>query len=390
MYLLTNGKIVLENEILEGYDLLIGEDIIVGICKSGERDFENYRVIDANNGYITPGFIDIHSDYIETMASPRPTSVIDFNLSLRETEKILLNAGITTMFHSLSFYGKDFFEVKLIRQQGKVKKLMEVISKTHNEKHLIRNRFHARFELDAIDDVDFIKDYIMNGNVHLLSFMDHTPGQGQYRNLEIYKETMKGYKNITDNQVETMVQESQKREKVTINIINEMAQMAKEYNLAIASHDDDSVEKINLVKSIGATISEFPIDMEVARKAKDEGMYIVAGAPNILLGGSHSGNLSAADAIKEDLIDILCSDYYPSALLHSIFILNKKFGKDLCEMFRLATINPARAVNMDSIIGSIEIGKKADLLVIEDINDAPMITSVFVDGNLTSTINYRE
>ena len=96
--------------------------------------------------------------------------------------------------------------------------------------------------------------------------------------------------------------------------------------------------------------------MDVAKNAKKDGMFTIAGAPNILLGGSHSGNLSAAEAIRENCIDILCSDYYPAAMLHSVFILNEKYNMNLCEMFKLVTINPAKAVKMDKLIGSIEEG----------------------------------
>ena len=129
--------------------------------------------------------------------------------------------------------------------------------------------------------------------------------------------------------------------------------------------------------------------MDVAEYAKKEGMFTIAGAPNILLGGSHAGNLNAADAIKAGCVDILCSDYYPAAMLHSVFILNEKYNMDLCEMFKLITLNPAKAVKMDKLIGSIKEGKKADVLIIEKEKDLPVITSVFVDGKLISKINYR-
>lgn len=390
MYLLTNGKIITEESILEGYELLIEDNKIKAIEREGVISKEGKEVINANGGYISPGFIDIHSDYIENMASPRPTSVMDFELSIRETEKVLINTGITTMFHSLSFYGKDLFEVKPIRKKENVRKLIDIINKTHNERHLIRHRFHARFELDNINEVDTIEEYIKDGKIQLLSFMDHTPGQGQYRNIEIYKKTMKGYKNISDEEIDNLVTESQNKEKLTIETMEHMAKLARENNISIASHDDDSIEKIDFVKGLGAKISEFPITLEIAKKAKKEGLYTIAGAPNILLGGSHSGNLSAADAILENAIDILCSDYYPAAMLHSLFILNEKYGQDLCEMFKLVTINPAKAVNLDKLIGSIKEEKLADLLIIEKLeNNLPVITSVFVDGKFISKTNYR-
>lgn len=390
MYLLTNGKIVTENEIIEGYELLIENDLIKRIEKKGEIERGTLEVINAEGGFISPGFIDIHSDYIESMASPRPTSVMDFELSIRESEKVLINTGITTMFHSLSFYDNDLFEHKPVRKRENVKKLVDVISKAHNQRHLIRHRFHARFEIDNIDEVETVKRYINEGKIHLLSFMDHTPGQGQYRNIEMYRKILKGYKDITNDEIDSMVDERRNKEILTVEVIKQMAGIALKNGIAVASHDDDTEEKIDLVKSFGTTISEFPITMEVAKKAKSEGMLTLAGAPNILLGGSHAGNLSAIDAIKEKAIDILCSDYYPAAMLHSIFTLSEKYGEDLCEMFKLITINPARAVKLHNTIGSIEEGKKADLLIIERLEDKmPVITSVFVDGKLISKTNYR-
>ncbi|MGG7178190.1 phosphonate metabolism protein PhnM [Clostridium paraputrificum] len=390
MYLLINGKIVTEERILEGYELLIEGDSIKRIEKSGELERDGIEVVDVDGAYISPGFIDIHADYIENMSAPRPTSMMDFDLSIREAEKVLINTGITTMFHSLSLYGKDLFETKPIRRSENVDKLIAVISRSHNEKHLIRHRFHARFEIDNLNGVDQLRKYIKEGKVHLLSFMDHTPGQGQYRDIEMYRKTLKGYRYVTDNEIDNIVRNSQEKEKLTVEMIESIAELARENNIAIASHDDDSEEKINFIKTLGASISEFPITMEVAKKARKEGLLTVAGAPNVLLGGSHSGNLSAAEAVLEDEVDILCSDYYPAAMLHSIFILNEKYNRDLCEMFKLVTINPAKAVNIDNYLGSIKEGKKADLLVIEKLdNNIPVITSVFVDGKLISKTNYR-
>lgn len=391
MYLITNGNIVTEDGILQGYELLIEEDKIKRIAKVGEIEKEDTcEVIDVRNGYVAPGFIDIHADYIENMAAPRPTALMDLNLSLRETEKVLVNQGVTTMFHSLSLYKTDEFEHKPIRSSENVKNFVEIINKSHSSKHLIRHRFHARVEIDNVEVVDNVKSYINENKVHLISFMDHTPGQGQYRNLEIYRNTIKGYKDLTDGEVDSIIEYHNTKEKMTLDTIKELAALAREKNISIASHDDDSIEKLDLAKSLNTTISEFPITMEIAKSAREMGMYTIAGAPNILLGGSHSGNLSAAEAISNDVIDILCSDYYPPALLHAVFIMHEKYKQELHKMFNLITINPARAVKMDSIIGSIEENKKADIILIEKIEgDFPVITSVFVDGKLITRTDYR-
>ncbi|ABR47368.1 phosphonate metabolism protein PhnM [Alkaliphilus metalliredigens QYMF] len=392
MIVIKNGKIITENEILQGYDLYIKNDRIEKIQQSNLPPLVGVsETVDAQGAFITPGFVDIHADYIEHMTSPRPTSLMDFTMSIRETEKVLINNGITTMFHSLSLNKKDDrLSIKPVRYLENVKKFVETIHKTHLSEHLIRHRFHARLEIDNFDAVEDLKKYIHEKKVHLISFMDHSPGQGQYRDLEMYRNHLKGYRDFSEEELDNRIEKSIKNEKLTIDMIKEIAEIGLKNKITIASHDDDSLDKLDLVRSFGTQISEFPIDLQVAKYAKKLGMDVLVGAPNILLGGSHSGNLSAVEAILNNCVNILCSDYYPAAILHAIFILEEKHNQDIVEMFKLATINPAKAVNMDNEIGSIKENKKADLLLIEKLNNEfPKITKVFVDGEMVSTVHYR-
>ena len=391
MYIIHNGKIIAEESIIEGHAVVVVGEVIQAIIAQEEVvQYNDAQLIDARGGYISPGFIDIHSDYIETIASPRPTSMMDFNISLREAEKNLISHGITTMFHSLSFYRDDAFTYNPMRNPKNIQRMVDAIDATHNELHLIRHRLHARYEIDNVDEVDRLVQNIEDGKVHLLSFMDHTPGQGQYRNLEVYRETLKGYRDISDEEVNVLIAERQSVEFLTIEKIKEITDIAISKGISVASHDDDEITKLELVKSFGTTISEFPITLEVAKRAKEIGLHTIAGAPNVLLGGSHSGNLSAAEAIAHDCVDILCSDYYPAALLHAVFDLHEKHGNDLHEMFMKVTLNPAKAVRMDDELGSIKVGKKADILVIERMDDGyPMLTATIVNGALITTTNYR-
>ncbi|WP_342514332.1 phosphonate metabolism protein PhnM [Sporosarcina sp. FSL K6-1522] len=391
MYVLTNGQLIMEDQILQRHAVVIKNDRIQAIIPEGDlANFSDYTIINAQGGYISPGFVDIHSDYIEGIISPRPTSLMDFNMGIREAERILISHGITTMFHSLSIYKDDGFSHKPIRNPQNVNRLIDAINDTHTSEHLIRNRMHARFEIDNIEAVDQFIRNIQEEKVHLISFMDHTPGQGQYRNLEIYRETLKGFRSMSNAEANVMIAESINKEKITLDQIKDIAQIALANNIAIASHDDDEIEKLSLVKSYGTTISEFPTTIEVAREAKALGLWTIAGAPNVLLGGSHSGNLSAAEAIQEETIDILCSDYYPASLLHSIFKLSDDYGQDLHEMFQLVTLNPAKAVRIDDQIGSIREGKKADIIIIEKMDDGfPMVTTSIVDGKLITRTMYR-
>jgi alpha-D-ribose 1-methylphosphonate 5-triphosphate diphosphatase len=395
MYLITNGKIVLEDTILDHYELLIKDEIIADIAPQGEISRAGLQVIDAKGGYVAPGFIDIHSDYIEHMAAPRPASVLDFKMAIREVEKQLVNQGITTMYHSLSLISLDrdsvVFTANKIRTPENVQKLIELIEETNAGSCLIHHKFHARYELDNTDKVDYLLNFIKRNKIQLLSFMDHTPGQGQYRDLAIYKEMVKGYREMRDEEIEKNINEEQNIEKLDLEAIMYIAKIAREHGVVVASHDDDTIEKLDLVQSFGTAISEFPITMEVAKAAKQKNMHTVAGAPNVLLGGSHSGNLSAAEAISAGCIDILCSDYYPASLVHAVFLLHSKHQQELVDMFKLVTINPAQAVGIAKEYGSLVTGKKADVIIIGKVEaDFPAVTAVFVDGKLVSQLNYRQ
>lgn len=390
MRAIINGIIVTEQQFLTGHTLFIDGERIAAIVRDEEAQLDGVDVIDARGGYISPGFVDIHSDYIETVVSPRPTTVMSMAVGMRESERILMTHGITTMFHSLSYYGDDKYSHKAIRNPENVQKFVDAIHASHSEPHLIRHRLHARFEIDSIDQIPTLERNIEEGKVHLLSFMDHTPGQGQYRNLEIYKKIMRGYRPISDQEADVLIQEQVDKTKMSFEDIERLSRLAIEKNIAVASHDDDDVAKLQLVQAYGTTISEFPITLDVAKEAKRMGMYTIAGAPNILNGGSHSGNLSAAEAIQARVIDIICSDYYPPAMLLGIFELAKTYDEDLHRLFQLVTINPARAVNMADEIGSIEVGKKADVVIIEQMADGyPVVTTTMVDGKVILQTNYR-
>ena len=389
---ITNGKIVTPDEIVTGHELVIADSRIESIRPAGAPTGPNgsSEYIDARGGYVIPGLIDVHADYIEHMAAPRPLSVMDLSLSLREAERELITHGITTMFHSLSMYSFSEFGQSPLRTPENTQRLIELIDTTHRQPHLIRHRFHARFEIDNLDRVEELVSYIKRRVVHLISFMDHTPGQGQYRNLEIYRDTLKSYRNISDDEVDRIITISRSREKLTIDAISELTGLALDHSIAVASHDDDSVEKLDLIESLGTTISEFPTTLEVAREARSRGLHTVAGAPNVLLGGSHSGNLSAAEAILDGAVDVLCSDYYPAALLHAVFFMHRNHGLPLPDMVRLVTRNPAEAVLMGQEYGSLEVGKKADVLVVQQIDDGfPAVTDGVVDGTRVFSTSYR-
>ncbi|SHI20239.1 alpha-D-ribose 1-methylphosphonate 5-triphosphate diphosphatase [Sporobacter termitidis DSM 10068] len=388
MTAIINGKIVTPEDIMEDKVLLLGGDRILGVT-DGIPDAD--RIIDANGGYILPGFIDIHSDRIEQCILPRPTSMLDFELALKECESELLHLGITTMYHSLTLYKDEFFGKSPIRTKENVKKLAGLIGNIHNRSHLIRHRFHLRIEIDNFEAYDIARAMIESGQVHEISFMDHTPGQGQYRNLEIYQKTISSYqgREVANRSFEEILEYHRGKETLSLEQLRELAELAHAHGIAVASHDDDTVEKLELNERLGVDICEFPITIETAKAAHEKGLFTVVGAPNILLGGSHSGNMSAAEAIQEGCADIICSDYYPPAILHGIFIMAERYGISLSDMVNKATLHPARAMKIDGDYGAVERGKKADLLVVEVLDGYPVITHVLVDGRVTAQVAYR-
>ena len=391
MIAIKNGKIITATGVLDNQILIIDKDRIQGIVNALPK-IPMDQIIDARHHYIAPGFIDIHNDKIEQFICPRPTSIMNFDLAMNECERELLLQGITTIYHSLALFKDNFFGTSPLRTKENVMKLADLIQKRFEQSNLIRHRFHLRIEIDNLDAYDIAKTMILNHKVHEISFMDHTPGQGQYKNLEIYEKTISSYKG---KEIETLgfdgvLNYHENKQTLSFEQLKELTELAHQNKITVASHDDDSLEKLMLNKKINVDISEFPITLEAAKHAKKLGFKTVAGAPNILLGGSHSGNMNASHAILENCIDILCSDYYPAAMLHSVFIMNQKEHVPLHEMINKVALNPASAMNINEDYGSIEIGKKADLLLINFENNFPVINQIFVDGKIVSTIEYRK
>lgn len=389
MIVIKNGRLVLPDEIVEGKYLLLAGDRIQSISDTFPEKPD--RIIDAHGRFVTPGFIDIHSDRIEQFILPRPTARFDFELALKECERELLHQGITTMYHSLSLYKDERFGKSPLRTLKSVREMAELIRDIHDRFHLIHHRFHLRVEIDNLAAYDIARDMIEQGLIHEISFMDHSPGQGQYRDLAIYRQTLAKYQGCETEEFdfETFLANEEVKDVLSFEQLRELCRMAHEHGIAVASHDDDTREKLQVNREIGVDISEFPITVEAAKCANEMGFATVVGAPNILRGGSHSGNMSAADAIRAGCADILCSDYYPPAILHGVFMMYQKYGVPLPEMVKKASLNPAKAVGLGSEYGSIQPGKKADLLIIELLDGYPVITHVLVDGRTTSRVEYR-
>lgn len=379
-----NAEIVYADSVKKKQWMLIENDRIVktGMMEKGLKLPEAEQIIDVKGNIVMPGMIDIHSDMIEQLLQPRSTALMDFETSLQEAEKELTACGITTIYHSISMYRDGSWDVKEIRKAPQVKRLAKLIKKTEEKSRMMNHKYHLRYEIDNVSCLQEVFKLVKNGYANLLSFMDHTPLQGQYKDLSIYRKHLpEEGKDLTEEEFKKKIQEELQKEKVSLDKLKGLSDLAESLGISVASHDDDTVEKLKYNKQLGIKISEFPITMEVAKEAVELGYYTVLGAPNVLLGGSHSGNLSAIEAVKENCASVLCSDYYPQALLRAVFILVATLKMPLYEMCRLVTLNPAKAVGIDKDYGSLEAGKKADFLVLKKNKEMPNLEQTWVDGN---------
>lgn len=397
--LIYNVNVVQRDRVLKNAALLIQDNKIQKIFERTEKSIgcDADEMIDGENGFLVPGFMDLHSDNIERVAQPRPQSLIDFNIAITEQERQLVCQGITSMYHSLTIMnaaeaqalGKTGMEKTALRTPENHKKLVEVIRRHNEGDHIIRHRFHCRYDITNISGFDMLIQFIENKDMQLLSFVDHTPGQGQYRDLQFFKDHVMGV-GKTEEEKDQILKARMSRAKITAEQLKRAADMASEAGIPIASHDDDSIEKLNyVIRDLNANICEFPLDLEVAREAHRRGLMVVVGATNVLMGRSHSNNLSALEAIENKCADILVSDYFPASILHAIFKIVDLGLLSLPEAVNMATYNPACAVGVEDCLGSIEEGKLADLLLIGRKNQMPVIMAAFVDGDKVLGIGYR-
>lgn len=367
METILRSKNVLINEEFIPADIVIKGELITRIDKYGENEV----AIDLGDKKIAPGIVDLHSDAIEKEVEPRHGATFPVSLAVAELDKKLSMAGITTMFHAIGFEDNPKKKRSIDLAIEQIKEINKA-----NEKHLgVDNFVHARFELSSEEAVEPIKEVIKNGMVKMVSLMDHSPGQGQFKSLESFKTYYENYYNLNEEEINDVVSKKLNKNEEKIN---ELVSYAKEHNLTLLSHDDDCIEKLNGLLDLGVQISEFPLDLEVAKYAVSKGIATGMGAPNIVRGGSQSGNIAAIDLVKEDVCKYLCSDYHPTSMLQAVYRMKNDANLDIAKGFSMVTSTPAKYANlMDR--GVIEEGRRADIIVIDDTH-IPKVVLTIKDG----------
>ena len=371
---IDNARVVTPERVLDGASVRIAEGRIAEI--STHMDSNGFMRIDAGGMHLLPGFVDLHSDAIEKEIEPRPSSYFPINMALFELDKKLAAAGITTMYHSISF-GEQDYGVRANETASDIIKEINRLGSTLT----VRTRVHARFEMTSAGAVSYIDELLRMGYIHLLSLMDHTPGQGQFREVATYRKYYRERYNIGDDSIDEIIERKKASgASVRTEYVERIVAMCHERHIPVASHDDDSEEKIEAIRDLGVSMTEFPINLPTACAAKKRGILVCLGAPNVVRGGSQGKNLSARDAIKAGCGDIICSDYYPMCLIHAVAALHKNEMLSLPDAVNMVSLNPAIATGIADETGSIEAGKQADLVLADMSGEVPRIMKTLVGG----------
>ncbi|MEL6640383.1 MAG: alpha-D-ribose 1-methylphosphonate 5-triphosphate diphosphatase [Pseudomonadota bacterium] len=351
---LSDVKLILSDRIIENGSLRIENGVIAEIAESAGEP----------SGFtVFPGFIDMHGDMIELELEPRPKVDFPMEVAVGHLDARLAAAGVTTAYAGVSFSrtAVDGERRSFEHTSAIIRALKENIQGLR-----VDHRIHARFDMTYTAAIEALDGLLDSGAVDLVSVMDHTPGQGQYRNVEtLVANRMKSGLSEEEARahVARRIEDAVAAEQVLENL-ERISKFCTSYGVAMASHDDDTVEKSHLMADIGVVISEFPVTIEAAQVASERGLMIAMGAPNAMRGKSYSGNLSAREAHASGLLHILAADYHPAAILPAIRALSKTDPDGLVGAVRLASKNPAMALGLADR-GQLAKGKRADLAVVD-------------------------
>ncbi|WP_298965817.1 alpha-D-ribose 1-methylphosphonate 5-triphosphate diphosphatase [uncultured Roseibium sp.] len=374
LVVLKNAMLVLGDEVVSGH-VSVSDGVIVSvdtgaIPQAGE---------DLGGDYLVPGLVDIHTDHFEKHVFPRAHVRWDPFRAAMAHDAQIIGSGITTVFDSLCVGAT----IKNPERREILAPMIDALEKAQSAgmlraEHLV----HLRCEITDAETTRLTEENIGKNIVRMVSVMEHLPGRRQSKNIEGY---------IGRRMADTG-ESRQEAERVTRELLNfsdaisakvrpEVVALAHAHKLPLLSHDDTELEHIDEAIGEGILISEFPCTLDAARKAKTHGMHVVGGAPNVIRGGSQSGNVAVSDLMAENLVDILASDYVPRSLLDCAFMAaqNEAFGVDLPSAIRLVTKTPAHVAGL-SDRGEIIQGKRADLLHVGLHDGHPFVKQAWLCG----------
>lgn len=369
-----NALVVTEDGVAEGG--VVWSDGVFDAVLAGND--ASAATTDFGGDYLLPGLIDIHTDNLEKHFAPRPNVTWDGVQAAVSHDAQIAAAGITTVFDSLCV-GQS------IRQVDRVEWLVPMLEgmSVARRDGLLKadHRLHLRCEVTDPATPALFDGLAERFSINFVSVMDHAPGHRQSPDVERYIDNMAAYagndRATIAGQVDALMARSRE---IGPEIARQIADRAAARGLALASHDDDRVEHVRFARTLGAVMSEFPTTMAAAEAARDVGLAVAGGAPNLARGGSHSGNAAVADMARADALDVICSDYVPGAMLTAVFRLTgPEIGWSLPRAVATASRGPARSAGLNDR-GRIAPGARADMIRVRVVDGRPYVLAVWRAG----------
>ena len=350
-----NAHMVLPTEVVHG-SLAVADGLITAIDHGLAQTSEGW---DLEGDHLMPGFVEMHTDNFERHLMPRPKVQWAPLPALLAHDAEVTAAGITTVFDALGVGDTDPESVR----GGSWKAVLETLDLCTRE-NLLRadHHLHVRCELPAANTIELFEPFHAHPRLSLISLMDHTPGQRQWENIEVARVYYIGKKGWSDEKFDRQViRAAELQERYAQPHRAYFVDYCKTHGLSLASHDDTTAAHVQQAHAEGASMSEFPTTVLAARTAHELGLLTVMGGPNVVRGGSHSGNVSAAELAKLGLLDILSSDYVPGSMLSAVVRLVDDGILTLPQAVATVSHHPARATRLTDR-GQIALGLRADLI----------------------------
>lgn len=366
-----NARVVMRDTVAQGA-LLVRDGVVAGIDDGGGRIGE-----DLEGDILAPGIIDLHTDNLEKHFFPRPNIDWDAASAAIVHDGLCASVGVTTVYDSLSIGSY----ANAARTEDNQTRLIEGVAHAAAAGLLrIDHRFHWRCELSAGDMMSRLDPVVTHPLTGLLSLMDHTPGQRQYRNIEKFRKAWRA-EGMDDTQIAEKLSAALVRQAENVGPNRaRTAAIAQAMKIPLAAHDDETVAHIDDAADAGATIAEFPVTMEAAQHARARGMAVIMGGPNLIRGGSYSGNVAAREVAAQGLLDGFASDYVPRSLIEcAIKLTQPPFNWDLSRAWATVSAVPAAALGL-SDRGVLEAGRRGDLVRIRVMDGRPIVRGVWVAG----------
>ena len=356
--IINNVKLVLEDEVING-SLEVQDGRISAFAESQSRLAE---AIDGDGGWLLPGLIELHTDNLDKFFTPRPKVDWPAHSAMSSHDALMVASGITTVL--------DAVAIGDVRDGGdrleNLEKMINAVEETQKRGlNRAEHRLHLRCELPHHTPLPLFEKLVGREPVSMVSLMDHSPGQRQYADRSKYRDYYQGKYHLTNEQMDAFEEEQMALAAAWSQPNRQrIAAICRERNIALASHDDATCEHVLESRQLGSVIAEFPTTIAAAQASRQHGMNVLMGAPNIVRGGSHSGNVAAHHLAASGLLDILSSDYYPASLLDAAFRIADDEGNafTLAQAIRLVSKNPAQALGLHDR-GTIAEGKRADLVL---------------------------